>query len=29
MSVVKGRDISTVSGAWDMRVSAAWPRSNC
>lgn len=29
MSVVNGRDISTVSGACDKRVSAALPRSSC
>lgn len=29
VSVVKQRDISTVSAAWDIRVSAAWPRSSC
>lgn len=28
MEVVTGRDISTVIGAWEVRVSAGWPRSN-
>lgn len=26
--VVMGRETSTVSGAWEVRVSACWPRSN-
>lgn len=28
MAVVMGRETSTVRGAWDVRVSACWPRSN-
>lgn len=28
MDVVTGRETSTVKGAWEVRVSACWPRSN-